>query len=90
MKCCDWPLLYADVHYKPRKSVQERANQTHELVMLDYYSFVVEAHKGAFSSREMLALLKTDMGTHMQAMEHTVLAAGGGGGFKSGSGTYEP
>jgi len=74
MKCCDWPLLYADVHYKPRKSVQERANQTHELVMLDYYSFVVEAHKGAFSSREMLA----------------PRVGGGGGGFKSGSGTYEP
>jgi hypothetical protein len=55
-------------------TIQKRAKQTHELVMMVYYSFVVEVHNGEMPSRELLEL---GMGLDVQALDHTVLPGGG-------------
>ncbi|GMF32939.1 unnamed protein product [Phytophthora fragariaefolia] len=48
--------------------IRERARRTHELVMLDYYSFEVGVRKGVMSSREMFALLADGLGLAIQEM----------------------
>jgi hypothetical protein len=79
LKSTGWPVPLANrllplVDYEV---IRERAKRTHELIMLYYYSFVVEVHKGVMTSRQMLKILTTDTKLTVQALEHTILPAGG-------------
>jgi hypothetical protein len=51
--------------------IRERATRTDELIMLDYYSFAVEARSGAVTSRDMYKMLAERLGLKVQAMHHT-------------------
>jgi hypothetical protein len=51
--------------------IRERAKRTHELVMLDYYSFTIEVRTGEMSSRGMYELLTSSLGLQVQELEHS-------------------
>ncbi|GMF47018.1 unnamed protein product [Phytophthora fragariaefolia] len=59
------------------ESAQERSKRTHELVMLDFFSFEVEVNKGELSSTCMYRLLPEGLGLNVPALTHTTTALSG-------------
>ncbi|GMF20085.1 unnamed protein product [Phytophthora fragariaefolia] len=68
-----WILWQIPVASKPLtlidyETIRERAKLTHELVMLDYYSFEVKVRRGPLFSRDMYWVLTEGVGLKVQAL----------------------